>query len=263
MGFTVASGINLVTNPPFDPRIRSIPVHGGRDSSIVKGGLYRGRIETDKAMAGIKYRFQFLYNPTDVSWGGSVQTNIVADPSARPVGDAGQNYIMPSGQSVSFNLWLDRTYDSWVYDPENETSRLGVVADIKYLYAMLGVLSTVTRTGTTGTSNFESDKLAIESVLNPTPTGFMQYVPIWAILSPYMTYYGVITGLNITYMQWTQRMTPTRCQVQVSMNLMPPLDTATSYYLDKGLQKNKYLRQIHKNEHNPVNGAQPGNYTGR
>jgi len=224
-------------NPPFDPRISAIPgVAINNPDSLGGSTLFRGRIETKDPVNGYLRRLNFLYNPSAIEWSGQVETNTIGDTSVMDPNDSSK-FMMPMQQSVSFSLLFDRTYETWVYDATKETSRLGVLTDIKYFYAMLGILAdssaflpagnttglAMTNTAA-GAALGEALKTSVDvtTIDDPSPTSFMQYVPIRVIFSNQtLSYYGVINSATIDYTHFTQRMIPNRCSLQISMTLFP------------------------------------------
>jgi hypothetical protein len=243
MGINPSNGsdyISYVENPPFDPRIRQIPGVALNDPYSVGGNtLFRGRIETRDKVNGYYRRLNFLYNPSGIQWQGNVDTNTIGDSSVMDPNDA-SSWLMPMSQTVAFSLLFDRTYETWVYDANIETSRLGVVADIKHFYAMLGILGDPTaylpqnvsraaggaKPGTAdtwGTAMAASLKNTVDVSLidDASPTSFMQYVQVRAIMGNNVSYYGVINSSTISYTHFTQRMIPNRCSVDISMTLFP------------------------------------------
>jgi hypothetical protein len=226
--------VSYVENPPFDPRIRLIPGVASSDTGSEGGStLFRGRIETRDKVNGYFRRLNFLYNPSGVQWTGSVDTNTIGDAAVMDPNDSSQ-FIMPMSQSVGFSLMFDRTYETWVYDANIETSRLGVVADIKHFYAMLGILGDPTAylpanvhtqgdPASWGTALVASLKNSVDvsTIDDASPTSFMQYVQVRVILGKHVSYYGVINSATVSYTHFTQRMIPNRCSLEISMTLFP------------------------------------------
>jgi len=238
-------GAAYVENPPFDPRIRAIP-GVAINNPLAEGGntLFRGRIESKGKVNGFYRRLNFLYNPSGIQWSGNVDTDTIGDQAGMDPLDAG-TFMMPMSQTVSFSLLFDRTYETWVYDAQKETSRLGVVADIKHFYAMLGILGegtaftkapeNITPTGnlqydiahnsSVNNSSTIADTLAnlvdVGSIDDASPTSFMQYIPVRVIFGKHLSYHGVISSANISYTHFTQRMIPNRCSLEIGMQLFP------------------------------------------
>jgi len=224
------------TNPPFDPRIRGIFGVAKDDSFTDLGStLFRGRIQSKEKVNGYYRQLNFLYNPSGLEWHGEVDTNVIGDSQVMDAGDV-STFLMPMSQTISFSLLFDRTYETWVYDPSKEASRLGVLSDIKALYAMLGIMgdSTPFTLGhnTTGkpmtTESGDAGKAAalaavvdISKIEDPSPRSFMQYVQVIAMFGRDMTYHGVINTATVTYTHFTQRMIPNRCSVALVMQLFP------------------------------------------
>jgi len=229
-------GVAYVENPPFDPRIRAIP-GVAVNNPLAEGGntLFRGRIEAKEKVNGFYRRLNFLYNPSGIQWQGSVLTDTIGDTQVQSALDA-SIWMMPMSQTVSFSLLFDRTYETWVYNSQVETSRLGVIADIKHFYAMLGILgdaSAFAPAGNTTGAAIAADPFtkALAAGLSPavdvsliddaSPTSFMQYIPVRVIFGKHLSYHGVISTANVSYTHFTQRMIPNRCSLEIGMQLFP------------------------------------------
>lgn len=234
-------GVAYVENPPFDPRIRHIP-GVAVNNPMAEGGstLFRGRIESKGKVNGFYRRLNFLYNPSGIQWSGNVDTDTIGDQSVQDPLDVG-TFMMPMSQTVSFSLLFDRTYETWVYDARKETSRLGVVADIKHFYAMLGILGEGTAFKAQGPTPDTGSMGEVESstvgnatiadtltglvdvglIDDASPTSFMQYIPVRVIFGKHLSYHGVISSATISYTHFTQRMIPNRCSLEIGMQLFP------------------------------------------
>jgi len=229
-------GDYYTTNPPFDTRIRGIFL-GAQDNPFADLGstLFRGRIQSKDKVNGYYRQLNFLYNPSGIEWVGNVDTDTIGDSQVMDALDT-STFMMPMAQTVSFSLLFDRTYETWVYDQSKETSRLGVLSDIKALYAMLGIMgdSTAftpghnttgapieTEAGNTAKAAGLATSVDISMIEDPTPRSFMQYVQVIVMFGRDMTYHGVINNTTVTYTHFTQKMIPNRCSVQIGMQLFP------------------------------------------
>ncbi|MDX3260700.1 hypothetical protein PV336_15885 [Streptomyces sp. MI02-2A] len=217
----------IIDNGPFDPRITSIPFVTAAPG--YKGdNLTRGWIIQEKAVNGARYRCNFLYNPSVVSVSHSVNANVIADDNAiNPYDVTAQDLLLPLQQTVSFSLLFDRTYELW--DPsklhgaaKDNVPFLGVAWDVLSLYKITGVASPIdvdaaksSDSGAVQSSSFTKGNFKSGA------TGPMLYVPVYVVFGYTLDYYGVIQEMDVQYTHWTQQMIPSRCQVDISMQLLP------------------------------------------
>lgn len=218
------SASRVIRNPEFDARITSSgAVDADGRFKAARSKLYRGRIESAPTPGyGIQqaiYQLQFLYNPTTVEHQSGMDPQYLgiqianSDPNAR--GDA--SAFMQISQNISFNLLFDRTYETWDKSKTSYLAQWGVLADIKVLYAMLGMFST-----TDGLTITDQGKVVDpQAVQQITPGAAHQFQPVWAVFGPLLKYYGIITNFNVQYTHFTQAMVPNRCAVQIGMQLIP------------------------------------------
>ncbi|MGW3763121.1 hypothetical protein [Streptomyces sp. NPDC005131] len=212
----------------FDPRIQSIPSYlpGEKGSNF---GLMRGYMTTafpkgGKSKTNRFYMLNFLYNPSAVSVNHSTDAaNQVMPPYTRSDLDDGVP-LVAAGGTLSFGLLFDRTYE--MSDPtkfDTVEGTYGVMADIHVLYNLVGI-------------NTSQDAQATDGQEKPTSgsvVGIMQMSPVWCRFGQArhsfkdklpnlsrMEYFGYINNIGITYTHFSQRMTPVRCAVDISMTLM-------------------------------------------
>lgn len=237
---------HVLSNPPFDSRTGR---RGGVDSTgkfimMTRDMLKRGYMITDvEGQNGRRYALNFQYNPTSFAHSASLQADIPT--LGTEDGGSGQGkdwsaFVANSGQSVDFSLLFDRTYETWVTDKSKPASLQGCLADIKVLYAMLGLYYSTSAAGGGGTVQ---DPLTI-GVLSPT--GVLQATPVWIYFGPLMQYYGIIQSLNVTFTHFTQDMTPVRAAVNLSMAVLPRGGASTSAgpsTIDPGTQDKIAARQ--------------------
>lgn len=216
-----------IRNPAFDVRRGS---SGAVDSNghfvrKPKNPMYRGRLESipnnTYGSRSTIYQMYFLYNPVAVQHTSSVDPTF--SPTQLYTGEGSVNAdptpFLNLQQNVSFNLLLDRTYETWV-PSKSYLSKWGVLADLKVLYAMLGMYSTW------GAENIYGD-VDPAKVAQVTPTSVHGYQPCWAIFGPLLKYHGAITNFSVEYTHFTQAMVPNRATVQIGMQLIPT--NATSF----------------------------------
>lgn len=222
-----AAGITrgVVQNPAFDRRMlpNGAVDRDGRFIPPTRSQLYRGRIETAKRWNGHIYRVQFLFNPQGFTHSGAID-NDLSPQTYNLKHDLSGSDLLQLSQGVSFSLLFDRTYETWQQDKYTDTAKWGVLADIKYLYALLGMYDGINQTN--GQWDIDQGKALLpEYVDQLTPTAPMQWRPVWVVFGPRTKFFGVIQSFNVTYQHFTQQMTPNRCEVNISMQLIPKTDT--------------------------------------
>jgi hypothetical protein len=210
----------------FDPRIQSIPSYlpGERGSSW---GLKRGYMVTafPKGKSGKFYMLNFLYNPStvQVSHGIDAANQVMPDYTRSDLDDGVP--LVAAGGTLNFSLLFDRSYE--MSDPskfDTVAGTYGVMADIHVLYNLVGINTPVKPSPTADTETSTDVKNAI---------GVMQMHPVWCRFGQARTsmrdklpslsrmeYLGYVASLDITYTHFTQRMTPVRCAVSITMQLM-------------------------------------------
>ncbi|MFF8283346.1 hypothetical protein ACF06W_11555 [Streptomyces albus] len=224
------SGVNLpgkgTWENTFDPRIRSIPSYLP-DEKGTSFGLMRGYMVTAFPKGGKKknrfYMLNFLYNPSTVSVNHSADAaNQVMPPYVRSDLDEGTP-LVAAGGTLNFALLFDRTYE--MSDPgkfNTVEGTYGVMADIHVLYNLVGI-NTAQEAQSTDDDQASSGKVV----------GIMQMSPVWCRFGQArhsfsdklpsmsrMEYFGYVNNIGITYTHFSQRMTPVRCAVDISMTLM-------------------------------------------
>lgn len=212
----------------FDQRIQSIPSYLPNMEGTSSTGLHHGYLKTAFAKSSKKdgrfHILNFLYNPSTVSVNHSTDAaNQVMPPYTRSDLDDGVP-LVAAGGTLSFALLFDRTYE--MSDPtkfDKLEGTYGVMADIHVLYNLVGINTSQEAQAADG-----DDKATSGNVL-----GIMQMSPVWARFGQAraayknnlpklsrMEYFGYINNIGITYTHFSQRMTPVRCAVDISMTLM-------------------------------------------
>ncbi|MFV0135489.1 hypothetical protein ACLGIH_20095 [Streptomyces sp. HMX87] len=214
----------------FDPRIQSIPSYLPGEKKGSSFGLHRGYMTTafPKGQSGRFYMLNFLYNPSTVQVSHGIDAaNQVMPAYTRSDQDSGTPLIAAGG-TLSFSLLFDRSYE--MSDPTKFNTvegTYGVMADIHVLYNLVGIneKQVVWNQGTESSAESSADA---DNVI-----GVMQMRPVWCRFGQARTamrdklpalsrmeYFGYVSSLDITYTHFSQRMTPVRCAVSVSMQLM-------------------------------------------
>jgi len=187
-------------NPAFAPLrigvMRSypgiLPMPNGHMISGQQTGPTEGApASTNTGLTSNSYYLFFLWNPNQI------QVSMSMDPTQLPpIQLAGSIPLAPNsltGQSVSWSLIFDRTYDI-AYSPNPEQNR-GVLRDVAALYNLVGT--------------FQSDGstpylVPVEVVFGRTSDA------VWGFT-------GYITSFDITYGIFKHNMIPARCEVQITM----------------------------------------------
>ena len=175
-------------------------------------GMLRSVPGTMKDWQGnnVVYTMYFLYNPNQI------QAAFVANPNVVPPFYTYDNAQAPkvpnftTGQTVSWTLLFDRTYDL-MYGPDPGGNR-GVLKDTGALYLLLGA--------------FESEggvpySAPVQAIFGQTNNG-----EIWGFT-------GYVTSASITYGIFKYNMIPSRAEVQIQMlttyvSLGPPPSSSSN-----------------------------------
>jgi len=221
-------GTNISDNT-FDARIQAIPSYQKTDEGGVNYKLYRGYMVTafQKGQTGRYYILNFLYNPSTVQVSHGIDAaNQVMPPYTRSDLDTGTPLIAAGG-TLSFSLLFDRTYE--MSDPSQWNTipgTYGVMADIHVLYNLCGI-NTKQQVWTSSTASDAASSQTADNIgimqMNPCWVHFNQARHLYADKLPpmsRMSYFGYLNSLDIQYTHFSQRMTPVRCAVGISMQLM-------------------------------------------
>lgn len=215
----------IIRNPAFDKRRYPFGAVDSKGNFKASGGsnMYRGRLETSATKGfgprSTIYQLYFMYNPTALTHGSSV------DPAYNPAtlfNEGSGNFgadpspFMQLGSTISFQLLFDRTYETW-HQNGSYLANWGVMADVKVLYAMLGMYE-LQYDQQGKFLGADADPNVLQNI---TPSSVHVFTPMWAIFGPKLKYYGALSNFNLTYTHFTQNMVPNRATVEVSFNLLP------------------------------------------
>lgn len=191
---------NLKTlNPPFDPRMRRI----GSPLNLTNR-IKRGWIQSAESDA---QRVAFLFNPSSLELGHSIDPSLGRQQSQVPVDDVMSADYPTIGSSTGVKLLYDRTYELFSAKSAGMTSfanQYGVWADVAAWYVYMGMLP-------------EMPSSWDDSIITSPPI----YKTSYLFVGPKMAFFGWVTGISVAYSHWTQEMIPTRCAVDVSFQLLP------------------------------------------
>jgi hypothetical protein len=232
----MAKASAIEDNGPFDPRITSIPFLQKNGNSFDNSKkLTRGFIVMEKPINGVRYRCNFLYNPSEIDISHGIDTGVLADQNSQLKNDvtAGQ-FILPLQQTLSFSLQFDRTYELWdpsklFGDARTWVPQFGVAYDVLSLYKITGVATPMNVTGDNATDVQGAVDNFKKGSFSNSPAGPMIYTPVFVVIGSSLSYYGVIQQLDVRYTHWTQQMIPSRCVVQVSVTLLPAPQGGNKY----------------------------------
>lgn len=226
-------GITVFQNPLFHPNILNL---GGSNKAInpdVPNGfnarsstLYRGALVAGAGVAGFKghvqYKVNFLYNPSTISESRSIDLNNGVLPAyARNPDDPG-SYATSLNTSVSFSLLFDRTFELWDGSYRSTLpGTYGVRSDVEAFYNLLGINIPQVQTNT--------QTQAKPPAINPakitnTVQGPMQFVPanlyFGANSKGALSYFGYVSGMDVTYTHFIANMVPSRCAIDISFTVL-------------------------------------------
>ena len=204
-----------------------------------------------KSVEDRAFGFQFIWNPESYSTGVSLNTDVTPSVSDRFTGVAG---AFPSGETISFNLRLDRTNDfamarhfldknydqtpkfdkdgKAIYKP-SPTNPYTFAGLLEYYQSGLGNMSQDERLqqikdlmelGTVADLEYLYKAVNGDGWVNAagrrtSDIGYLAATLLRVDIGP-LSYIGYILSLNVNHLAFSQDMTPIRTDVSVSMNLM-------------------------------------------
>lgn len=266
----------LLIQPKFDPRLTTVPAALGQNVNLQRGYM----IWSDKRMANSfgyvggpmgdgRDMIYFALNPSTVSSDYTIgNSSIQAAVMQQVPGDSG-NFLAPLQQTVSWQLYYDRTYElNWPQgtNSANDPGAIGVQADVLQFAQFTGLLSSTqglsstdvnalidTTAGTTSTGATVSSK-QLGSVL--ANGGMMMMIPCYVFfgnawnqvasgngkasyeaLSYQLAYYGYISEWSVQYTHWTESMIPIRCAISVNFTMLPQPQQSVQAAVWKDMEK--------------------------
>jgi hypothetical protein len=206
--------------------------------------------KTDPRSPDRKYGFQFTWNPESYSTGVSLNTDTTPSVSDRFVGVAG---AFPSGETISFNLRLDRTNDFAcarnaiqkdyaslpTFDEKGRGIYIPSTKSVGYDYAKLLDFYTTSISSKGDMTEKIQQMLELGTVADleylykavngdgwsnaagrkTSDIGYLAATLLRVDIGP-LSYIGYILNLNVNHIAFSQDMTPIRTDVSISMNLM-------------------------------------------
>jgi len=252
----------LVTQPKFAQQLTANPSPIGM--STVDGGITRGFMIWEKpsslfsgggALGDGRDVINFLFNPSTVSTDYMIgNSSIQAAMMYRVPGDSG-NLLAPLSQTVSWQLYFDRTFELLYGTPDgsvNDPSIIGVQADVYQFMQFTGVTASLDNGQATAVLGGPG---ATGPGASPTTGGIMMMMPCYVYfgnasnqaggklaaqgsipattqytsVSTQLAFYGFISEWSVQYTHWTVNMIPIRAAINVSFVMLPaPSSSDTS-----------------------------------
>jgi hypothetical protein len=240
-------GTTIFSNPPFHPNILNITnsYKAGTNRSVDPplasgfgynsgGNLQRGRLITDlapltsgaKETHSIIRQVNFLYNPSTIAESRNLDLNNTPLPSQyRVQGDPGA-FKVPLNATLGFSLLFDRTFELWDSGyASTDAGKYGVRVDVEAMYNLLGINAPATSTASTGAGTGGAQASANVTV----QAGPMSVQPVHLFFGATnqwsLSYYGFITGFDVTWTHFTSAMVPQRCGIDIQFNILPITDS--------------------------------------
>lgn len=221
-------GYDIVQNPPFDPRILSIPFRQATttDAGSKDSRLYRGTILSNDSQnshpTGLKYKINFLYNPSTINESRALDLDNQPLPQyARVPGDTA-NWVGMINTSVSFSLLFDRTYELWDSKyKDTDVGVFGVQVDTNAFFNLVGINYKQKVAGVHGGKPYNK---VVQGPMRMSPSDL--YFGYGAPGG--LHYFGIIQSLGITYTHFTQQMIPSRCAIDVNFMVFPDQEQVAS-----------------------------------
>jgi hypothetical protein len=251
------AGQSLLIQPSFDPRIRAYPSAMGVPVSVDRGymiwDLKGGNLGYTGGLYGDgRDQVNFLFNPSTINSSFSVANASLQAAFLYPVPGSTSTLLAPLQQTVSFDLYYDRTYELNYgtgangngTQKANDPGVIGCQADVLQWMQFTGMLANLNnvsnvQTLLTGGAAFGSTTNIPTSALGNG--GIMIMVPCWLYfsnltqakaltktqansvqaLNSQLAYYGYVDSWSVNYTHWTQQMVPIRCVISVEFTMLP------------------------------------------
>jgi hypothetical protein len=263
------TGSQLVTQPPFAPQIQQISRAMGTNVNLQRGYMiWANNMPTLFSGGGElgdgRDMINFPYNPSTVSSDYNVgNASLQAAMMYSVPGDSGNLLAPLLQQTVSFQLYFDRTYEltyggNYGGGP-NDPTVIGVQADIYQFMQFTGVTAVLGSSAAAQAQNVggavanSADNGTAELV---TSGGIMMMIPSYVFfgnalsqiengagnvnlgaLASQLNYYGFISEWSPTYTHWTSNMVPIRASISVTFTMLPQPPAATQTSVWQDLQK--------------------------
>lgn len=237
----------LLLQPKFAEQIQNLPSPLGVASPLQRGYM----IWTEKNFLGYtggplgdgRDMINFLFNPSTVS--ADFQGQLSGLQSAMQfqyAGDTGNYAPIPLQQTVSFQLYFDRTYElnyggnsSAINDP----AVIGVQADVYQFMQFTGMTSAADQSQAQIFKQVGNNALAEQVIGTLRTNGLLQFVPALVVfgsaaaqmgqnpnssnfnaVGAQVQFNGFINEWSVEYTHWTSNMVPIRCAISVNFTMM-------------------------------------------
>jgi hypothetical protein len=210
-----------------------------------------GKDQSKKAMEERTFGFQFIWNPDSYTTSVSLNTDVTPNVNDRFIGVAG---AFPSGETISFNLRLDRTNDfaaarnliqkdyasTPTFDNKGKAIYKSSTTDKNAFKEMISYYTTglgnttedeklqkikdLMELGTVSDLEYlykavNGDGWKNASGRRTSDIGYLAATLLRVDIGP-LSYIGYITSLSINHVGFSQDMTPIRTDVTLALNLM-------------------------------------------
>ncbi|MGD6750335.1 hypothetical protein [Streptomyces sp. BH105] len=198
------------SNPQFDNRMRAIPRLGiaGRSKDTP---FWRGTIisENEDFKDGL-LTVNFLFNPSTISVNHQQGYNLSQSQMSTDGNIVGAQGI----GTLTFDVLFDRTYELYSGGGKNSDSpaQRGVLADVEAVYNVTGAYDI----------SAKGSKRKELRAMQPNPCSFYFGGTADSFIEDNsLDYYGIVTGLSITYTHFSRDMVPQRCAMSFNVDLAP------------------------------------------
>lgn len=262
---TAQKSITTLTQPPFDPRIRTVhqPFLAG-DARFDRGFMVWDEALTGSVggySAGSPPSVSFLFNPSTVQASYSISNSSSANSTmifgVPPAGGGGVPYVQLQ-QSMSFTIMFDRTYE--LNSPNaagsgvgSDVAAMGCEVDVRAMKQFTGMFSNQNSptsgfyTGGSAAAATNTEGVAPQTLVQSTGVGvgpqqgLMLMIPSYvyfgsSLLGGTSQYYGYVEEWDVQYTHYTSFMVPIRCVVDISYTLLPIPSAAAAEYTSGAVQ---------------------------
>lgn len=264
----------LVTQPAFAKQIRNTSSPMGVNIALQRGYMIWAQARpkyTGGPLNDGRDMINFMFNPATVTSDYNLNPNssTAAAMDYMVPGDMGTIAPTPLQQTVSWDLYFDRTYElnyGGNSSAPNDPAVIGVQADVYQFLQFTGVTDS-------GNFNYSNTLSAINSaaslkgqnagnglanqVLGSLRSGgIMQFIPCnvffgsasdqmnqnssstnFNAIGSQLSYYGVITEFTVQYTHWTSSMVPMKCVISVNFMMLANTNATQQAAVWRDLQK--------------------------
>lgn len=258
----------LQIQPGFAPQLQTIRPALGQAVNLQRGYMIWSQPMTSVYSGGGPLNdgrdmIRFMFNPSTVSTDYNIaNASLQAAMMYTVPGDQGNLLAPLLYQTVSFDLYFDRTYElnyggnsSAVNDP----AIIGCQADVYQFMQFTGVNAQLNKSqaqaiqGAGGATVGNAQSGTAQAVQTG---GIMMMVPCYvffgsavqqlntnpnstnfAAVGAQLSFYGYISEWSVQYTHWTSTMVPIRCSISVNFTMLPPPAQSTQTAVWKDLNQ--------------------------